>query len=204
METVYMKGPKHQMLPHFTILLLSGGPDSVILLYYLVSQGVKVHALIVKYGQRHEQETIWATHHCHRLGVLFTTIELPQFKGSTLTDGNGGVVVPFRNAIMLSHAINLAVAAGAESVAYACNADDDEVFPDCRRAFVQAFNHLLLSTEIPVEVCAPFMDKRKWEIFGLARELGVNLDETWSCYRGGEKPCGECPACKKRQEALNR
>lgn len=186
----------------YIVLILSGGLDSVVLLYDLVSQGFKVYCVLFDYGQRHVQELEWAKLHCHRLRVLYTTITLPQLKGSKLTDGSGGVIVPNRNAIFLSHAVNVAVCAKAESVMFAANKDDEAIFPDCRMAFVQAFNVLLLAAEIPVEVCAPYFDKPKAWIVGLGRELGVDFNETWSCYRGGLQPCGECEACKKRQEAM--
>lgn len=190
------------MIPKTILHLLSGGMDSVVMLYDLHAQGHSLHCLLFDYKQRHVQELIWARHHAGRLNVLFTTIEVPQLLGSYLTDGKGGVVVPNRNAIFLSLAVNLAVSAKADTITYACNKDDEAVFPDCRRAFVQAFNHTLLMQHIDVEVCAPYMDKAKWEIADLGRQLGVNLDETWSCYRGGKTPCGECPACLKRIEAL--
>lgn len=176
--------------------------DSVVMLYDLHAQGHQIHCLMFDYKQRHVQELEWARHHAHRFNLLFTTIEVPQLRGSELTDGKGGVVVPNRNAIFLSLAVNVAVDAGADTITYACNKDDEEVFPDCRRAFVQAFNHLLSMTHIQIEVCAPYMDKSKWEIADLGRQLGVSLEETWSCYRGGKEPCGQCHACLKRQEAL--
>lgn len=189
-------------LPKTIVHLLSGGMDSTVMLYDLQAQGHKVHCVLFDYKQKHVQELDFAKFHCSRLGVLYTTLELPQFKGSTLTDGSGGVVVPNRNAILLSLAVNVAIVAKADTVTYACNKDDEAVFADCRQAFVQTFNNLLMMTEIQVEVCAPYMDKHKWEIADLGRQLGVNMDQTWSCYKGGESPCGECPACKKREEAL--
>lgn len=171
-------------------------------LYDMVAQGHLVHAAIVHYGQAHDHETQWAIHHCRRLNVIYTTFDIPKLKGSLLTDGVGTVVVPGRNAIFLSLAVNLAVAAKSESVVYFCNKDDEAMFPDCRMEFIQAFNHLLLMQELSVEVCAPYLDKSKWEIADLGRQLGVSFEETWSCYKGGREPCGECPACLKRKEAL--
>lgn len=190
------------MLPKYIVLLLSGGFDSVVGLYDAVAQGCKVHCAIVEYGQRHIQETIWAKHHASRMNCLYTTLSLPQLKGSELTDGSGGVVVPCRNTIFLSMAVNLAVAAGAEAVTYYCNADDEAVFPDCRQRFVDSYNAMLKAQKVSVEVCAPYVHMAKWQIGDLGRQLGVNFDETWSCYRGGIEPCGECPACLKRAQAL--
>lgn len=191
-------------LPKFVVLCLSGGMDSVVGLYDLIAQGCKVHCVIFEYGQQHIQETIWAKHHAGRMGCLYTTVSLPQLKGSTLTDGKGGVVVPCRNTVFLSMAVNLAVAAGAESVVYCCNSDDEAVFPDCRMIFVQSFNAMLKAQEINVEMCTPYIHMAKWQIGDLGRQLGVNFNETWSCYKGGKEPCGECPACKKREQAMIR
>ena len=191
------------MTPTTIVHLLSGGMDSVVMLYDLqANKGNFIHCVLFDYKQQHVQELTWAKHHCVRLGVLFTTIEIPQLRGSSLTDGNGGVVVPNRNAILLSLAVNVGVEVGAELITYACNKDDEAMFPDCRMAFVKAFNALLSESQINIEVCAPYMNKAKWEIADLGRQLGVNLDETWSCYKGGQSPCGECPACLKREEAL--
>lgn len=201
-------------LPKTIVHLLSGGMDSVVMLYDLVGKGHNVHSVLFNYHQKHVRELEWARHHCNRLGVKFTLLDLPQLRGSELTDGSGGVVVPNRNAIMLSLAVNLAIAAGAETVTYGCNADDEAVFPDCRMAFIQTFNNMLTTQEINVEVCAPYIDKKKWWIVGLGREMGINFDETWTCYSPDKKfieqarccidvPCGKCAACLKRHKALH-
>lgn len=190
------------MMPKYIVHLLSGGFDSVVGLYDFIAQRCKVHCAIVEYGQQHIQETTWAKHHAGRMGCMYTTIALPQLRGSTITDGAGTVVVPCRNTIFLSMAVNLAIAAGAEAVTYCCNADDEAMFPDCRARFVESFNAMLRAQEINVEVCAPYIHMAKWQIGDLGRQLGVNFNETWSCYRGGKEPCGVCPACLKRNQAL--
>lgn len=184
------------------IHLLSGGMDSTVLLYDLHGDGELVHCALFDYGQRHKQELEFAKLHCQRLGVLFTTITLPQLKGSTLTDGSGGVVVPVRNAVLLTHAVNLAVSAGAQLVTFAANKDDEATFPDCRMAFIQSFNNMLTTSEINVRVGAPYLDKSKAWIARRGSDIGVVVSQTWSCYRGGAMPCGECEACKKRDAAL--
>lgn len=190
------------MNPKPVILLLSGGLDSVVLLYDLKQQDCNIHALLFNYKQRHVQELEWAKYHCHRLNVNFTTMEIPQLRGSELTDGDGGMIVPNRNAILLSLGVNIAVAAGAESVTFAANKDDEANFPDCRFSFVQMFNAMLTTAHVQVEVCAPYLDKSKAWIANHGRNLGVKFNETWSCYRGGIQPCGKCGACEKRKEAI--
>lgn len=190
------------MIPPFCIHLMSGGLDSTVMLYDLHGQGVRLHCVLFDYKQRHVQELGWARTHCQRLGLLYTTLEIPQLHGSVLTDGKGGVVVPNRNAIFLSLAVNVAVAAGAETITFAANSDDEAMFPDCRMAFVQAFNQMLTVAEIRVQVVTPYIDKSKAWIARRGADIGVKFNETWSCYRGGIQPCGECPACIKREAAL--
>lgn len=191
-------------LPKTIIHLLSGGLDSVVMLYDLVGQGHKVHCAIFDYGQSHaRRELPLARFHCDRLKVGFTELKIPTLRGSSITGGGSGVIVPNRNAVLLNIAVALAVNAKADTVTYACNADDEAVFPDCRMAFVQTLNNMLVTQQINVEVCAPYIDKKKWWIVGLGQEMGVPLKHTWSCYLGGDTPCGTCPACLKRHEALH-
>lgn len=189
-------------LPKTIIHLLSGGMDSTVLLYDLVAQSHSVHCVLFHYEQEHFKELDYAKRQCERLKVLFTVLCLPQLRGSSLTDGAGGVVVPYRNAAFLSLAVNLAVAARAEAVTYACNADDHATFPDCRPAFVDAMNAAVKAAGYDVEICAPYIDKPKAWIARLGADLRVPLGDTWSCYRGGPFPCGQCPACQQRKAAL--
>ncbi len=180
--------------------LLSGGLDSTVLLYDLVGRDYLVHGLLFNYGQKHIRELQWARYHCKRLDVAFSVMDIPQLCGSTLTDGAGGVVVPARNSIFLTLAANVAVAAGAETITFGSNASDAEMFPDCRARFIEQFNAMLAACELEVRVWAPYLDKPKSWIAALGQELGVRLAETYSCYLGGEQPCGKCPACRKNIE----
>lgn len=187
------------MIPKTIVLLLSGGLDSVTALYELKAQGHLIHCLSVNYQQPHVQELELAKMHCQRLGVLFTVIELPALGGLNKESW----IVPNRNAILLSLAVNLAVQAKADTVVIGCNADDEAAFPDCRQSFLQYYNWMLKAAQIPVEVCAPYLDKKKWEIVDLARQLGVKMNEIWTCYQPKDgKPCGACPACEKLKLAL--
>lgn len=176
--------------------------DSTVLLYDLVNQGASIHCLLFDYGQRHQKELNFAKQHCTRLNLPFTLICLPTLQGSKLTDSGESFVVPFRNPIMLSMAVNLAAAIGADSVTIGCNADDAEDFPDCRWETIDALNHAIKLSGLLVTIRAPYVQKRKWEIGAIGQELHVNLGETWSCYTGGNEPCGTCPACQKRQLAM--
>jgi len=190
------------MLPKTIIHLLSGGMDSVVLLYDLHSQGHKIHALLYDYGQKHSQELKWARYHCDVLDVLQTQITLPLLRGSELTDGRGSFVVPNRNAIFISVAVNLAVETSAETITLGCNKVDEESFPDCRRGFFDTMNTSVKAAGYDIEICAPYLDKPKWWIAGLAREMKIPLNKTWSCYRRSNLPCGVCPACVKHAATL--
>src|SRR6185369_5377568 len=141
-------------------------------------------------------------HHCALRKVLYTTLDVPELGGSKLTDGKGGVVVPNRNAIFLSLAVNVAVVVGADTVAFAANKDDEAMFPDCRRYFVQAINSVVKAAGYNIEIIGPYLENTKRDIATIGDRLGVNFDETWSCYEGGSKPCRICEACVKRQNAL--
>jgi 7-cyano-7-deazaguanine synthase len=116
-------------------------------------------------------------------------------------------VVPNRNAIMLSVAYGAAVADGAEVVAAAVHAGDHFVYPDCRPAFVDAFDAMeRLATEgfghEELRLYTPFVDKTKADIAKIGAELGVPYADTWSCYEGGEVHCGFCGTCTERKEAF--
>jgi len=190
------------MMPKTIVHLMSGGLDSTVLLYDLHGQGHRVHCVLFNYKQRHAQELLWARHHCERLTVQYTTMDLPELRGSEITDGQGGVVVPNRNMVFLALAVNVAVVARADTITVAANKDDEEVFPDCRATFVARLNEAVRAAGYDIEVCGPYLDRTKAWIVAHGQELGVRLDETWSCYRGGLRPCGKCLACVKRREAL--
>lgn len=178
--------------------LLSGGLDSVTMLHDLKQQGHSVYCVLFDYKQRHSQELTFAKHHCHRLRVLFRTLEIPALAG--LTEDNW--IVPNRNAVMLSLAVNVAIQVGADTVTIGCNAGDAQNFPDCRSEFIEAMNKAVQSAGYKVEICAPYLDRSKAWIARMASDLRIRSDEIWTCYKGGSKPCGECPACKKLSEAM--
>lgn len=184
------------------VLLLSGGLDSTTALYEAVGEGVPIHALLVHYKSKHnDYELSCAKLHCRRLNVQYTTMELPELGGLT----SESWIVQVRNSILLSLACNLATRIGAKEVIIGANKDDEMRFPDCRMAFFQAFNIMLIAAEINVEVVTPYLTWPKWKIAARAREIGVPLYEIWTCYTPSKngKPCGTCPACLKLNEAIS-
>lgn len=205
------------------VAIVSGGMDSVTLAYMLDAEGYGLHLLSVDYGQRHRKEIDFARRCAERLGARFDVVDITGvgrlLSGSALTDDievphghyaeetMAVTVVPNRNAIMLSVAYGAAVADGAEMVAAAVHAGDHFVYPDCRPAFVEAFDAMeRLATEgfghPELRLHAPFVDKTKADIAKIGAELGVPYGDTWSCYEGGEVHCGLCGTCTERKEAF--
>lgn len=200
-------------------VLLSGGLDSSVLLAQLRNTvGGEIHALSFDYGQRHRRE-LWSAFQIARYyGATHEVVNLPPelFSGSALTGGDGategaGTVVPGRNLVLLSLAVACAVRTGAKTVYIAANADDSDVYPDCRDNFLSYLTVAALNG-YGVTIEAPFVYRTKRDIVATGRELAVPFDMTWSCYApvnydpfapASGVPCGKCGACKVRTGALS-
>ncbi|MCX5796939.1 MAG: 7-cyano-7-deazaguanine synthase QueC [Elusimicrobia bacterium] len=204
------------------VVLLSGGLDSATALYWARAKGYKPTALTVHYGQRHVRELQAARALARRAGADWVPVRLslPWLKASSLVDrkkrlpeisasriGKGPIpstYVPGRNTVFLSLAVSLADAAGAEAVVIGSNAQDFSGYPDCRPEFNAAFQKTArLGTRRGAEgkrlaLLAPLQRLDKAGIVRLARRLKVPLELTWSCYAGGQRPCGRCDSCKLR------
>ena len=205
------------------IAIVSGGLDSVTLAHHLHAQGHQLHLLSFDYGQRHKKEIAFAEACAKRLEASFDVIDLSSvtrfLKGSALTDeipipdGHYAAptmaitVVPNRNAIMLSVAYAVAVAEQAKVVAIGVHAGDHFIYPDCRPAFITAFDAMQRIAvegfgEPQLRLEAPFMHISKDQIVRLGTTLQVPYIDTWSCYKGGEIHCGTCGTCNERKEAF--
>jgi len=192
------------------ILLMSGGLDSATLLYHL-KRGNYVQAMYFDYGQTHIKELQSAKKICADAGVKLHECKLPSIFSCALTgsakdipDGDA-VIVPNRNMVLISAATAYAVQNDFDGVAIGCNSDDGLDYPDCGRMFLSAMGKAMRFCHThTIELMAPFV----WEsinkkgVVKLARELGVPIDKTWSCYKGGKEPCGKCAACQLRHEAM--
>jgi 7-cyano-7-deazaguanine synthase len=190
--------------------LMSGGLDSTILLYDLLDQGHKAHCLLFDYGQRHIKELGFAEATCAKLSVAYDKITLPPqlFERSALTTSADSLVgqptiVPNRNMVLISMAASYALSHGCTAVSCAVNNDDAEVYPDCRAEFIKNLNFALRCCHTRrMEVHVPYIVRSKAKVVEIGWRLNVPLDETWSCYAGGDEPCGQCGACQVRLKAI--
>ena len=205
------------------VVLLSGGMDSAVVLAIAREQGFAVHALSVRYGQRHTSELEAADRVASLLGAVehkTVAVDLRAFGGSALTDeievpeaGGAGIpvtYVPARNTIMLSLALGWAEVLGANDLFCGVNAVDYSGYPDCRPEFVEAFERLAnVATKAGVEgagirVHAPLLRMGKDTIVREGVRLGVDFSATVSCYRADPagRACGHCDACRLRADGF--
>lgn len=203
-----------------TFLILSGGMDSATLLYDLIAQGDTVEAIGVNYQQRHRKELECAMRLCRTRNVPFDVLDLSSIAsfltGSSQTDMRVPVplgrydepsmkqtVVPNRNMLLLAAAGAVAIARKADRLAYGAHAGDHTIYPDCRPAFVDVMTQALAITDWhPLTLHAPYLHITKGDICRLGLTLGVPYEYTWTCYVGGDRPCGQCGACTERAEAF--
>lgn len=201
-----------------SIIIVSGGMDSVTLLYEYkdrIALGVSFN-----YGSNHNAREIpFARWHCEQLGIEHITIDLafmPKFFNSSLLDGAEAIpeghyaednmkstVVPFRNGIMLSIAAGIAESRNLKYVMMANHGGDHTIYPDCRPEFVNAMSETTKTgTFLGIEILAPYTSITKADIARRGKKLGIDYSKTWSCYKGGIHHCGKCGTCVERIEAL--
>ena len=201
-----------------SIIIVSGGMDSVTLLYDFkdrIALGISFD-----YGSNHNAKEIpFARWHCEQLGIEHITIDLafmPQYFKSSLLEGADAIpeghyadenmkstVVPFRNGIMLSIAAGIAESRGLKYVMMANHGGDHTIYPDCRPEFVEAMSEATKAGTFPgIEILAPYTDITKADIAMRGKALGIDYSKTWSCYKGGDVHCGKCGTCMERKEAL--
>lgn len=213
-------------MPRSAVVLLSGGLDSTTALYWALRRGYRAAALAVDYGQRHARELESARRVARRakIALKIVRLDLPWLKSSALVDssralpdiplskiGGGGIpstYVPGRNTVFLSLGVSLADAIGARVVILGNNSLDYSGYPDCRPPFIQAFNLVArLGTRSGaqgsgIRILSPLARLDKLGIVRLARRLKAPMELTWSCYQGGERPCGGCDSCKLREKGF--
>ncbi len=200
------------------LIILSGGMDSVTLLYD--KKDDIALAVTFDYGSNHnKREEAFAKYHCEVLGIEHITIPLAfmhdYFKSSLLEGADAipeghyedenmkSTVVPFRNGIMLSIGCGMAESRGLKKVFIANHSGDHAIYPDCRSAFIDAMSEAMrCGTYEGITVEAPYTYISKTDIARRGAALGIDFAKTYSCYKGGEKHCGKCGTCVERKKAL--
>jgi 7-cyano-7-deazaguanine synthase len=206
------------------VVLVSGGVDSATTLALAREQGFACYALSVDYGQRHRLELEAARRVAESLGAVdhrSIRLDVGWMGGSALTDRHIDVpeapstgipvtYVPARNTLLLAMALAWAETLGARDIYYGANAIDYSGYPDCRPAFVEAFEHLAnVATKAGVEgerfrIHAPLINMSKAEIIRTGARLGVNYGLTLSCYQPNDEgeACGQCDSCRLRAQGF--
>ena len=208
---------------HLSVVLLSGGMDSATALGIAASDNHRLALIHFDYGQRNRTNErrafeALAKHYDAEKTLIVPMGFLREIGGSALTDETISVpdempendeipptYVPFRNGIMLSIASAWAEVLGAKRIYAGFVEEDSSGYPDCREIFVDAMRkaiNLGRRPESEVEIITPLLHLRKSEIVKLGTKLGVPYELTYSCYLGGEKHCGKCPACRLRKKAF--
>ena len=211
--------------PRGAVLLLSGGLDSYTAGAMVAAQGFRLFGLTIRYGQRHAAELAAARAVAAALPVerhVELDVDLSRFGGSSLTGalpvpkdrtamaGIPSTYVPARNTVFLSLALSWAEALGAHDIVIGVNAIDYSGYPDCRPAFIAAFERLAtLATAAGVAghattIHAPLISLSKADIIRRGLELGLDYGLTHSCYDPGERgrPCGRCDSCVLREQGF--
>ncbi len=203
------------------IILLSGGLDSITVLALARQQNFLCYALSFNYGQRHNAELTAAKQIAHDYQVLahkIIDLDLASIGGSALTDEHIAVpntpqqgipvtYVPARNTIFLSLALGWAEVLQAQNIFIGVNAVDYSGYPDCRPEFINAFQSLAnvatkASTEGQlIKIHTPLIKLTKAEIIQKGIALGINYQQTISCYSADKDgyACGTCDACRLRK-----
>ena len=212
------------------LVLFSGGVDSTTCLAVACDKykAENVTALSVYYGQRHARELEAARKIAAFYGVEHREIDLKaMFENSdcTLLEGaredipeesyaeqlkkTGGApvstYVPFRNGLFLAAAASVALSAGCEVIYYGAHSDDaaGSAYPDCSDEFNDAMARAIyLGSGNALKLEAPFVKLTKADVVKIGLELSAPYELTWSCYEGGDKPCGKCGTCRDRAKAF--
>jgi 7-cyano-7-deazaguanine synthase len=205
------------------VCLISGGMDSATAAYLARDGGYEIIGLHVTYGQKtaHREKRCARTIARMLPAVEFLEVDIGYLRtlgGSSLTDRGKEIAaydplredlpdtyVPFRNANLLSIATSAAEVRGADAIFMGAQAHDYSGYPDCRPAFLMAFQEVINqgtkeTTHITLQ--APFVHLTKADILRIGRRLGVPYEHTWSCYRNEELACGRCGSCHFRLEAF--
>ena len=200
------------------VCIISGGMDSALSAKIAQKEGYKIIALHFNYGQRTQKKELECFRKIANELKASESYEIDldffeQIGASALTDKNidvptGGLeegvpvtYVPFRNGIFLSIAAAVAEKHGAEALFIGVVEEDSSGYPDCRESYIEQMQKAInLGTrdETNIEIKMPLVSLKKSEIVQKAVELGVPLEDTWSCYQAEDAACGVCDSCRLR------
>ena len=214
------------------LVLSSGGLDSTTCLAFAVSKYGRenVIALSIMYGQKHSKEIEASKKTAQYYGVERMELDLSkifEFSDCSLlsssekeiphesyakqlekTDGSPvSTYVPFRNGLFLSSAAAIALSKGCGVIYYGAHSDDaaGNAYPDCSEVFNNAMNKAIYEgSGKQLRIEAPFVSMTKADVVKKGMELKVPYELTWSCYEGGDKPCGKCGTCIDRKAAFEK
>jgi len=206
-----------------SVVIVSGGMDSVTLLHHLVKHEHLNPALITfLYGQKHSREVACATENAALLGcknhlildlgpmraifessaLVSDQLAIPDVE-SVLGDPQPPTYVPNRNMIFLALAVAYAESLGVCDVYYGAQRHDQYGYWDTTPQFLEQLNEVYrLNRKSLVEIKAPFVNFSKADILRVGLELDVDYGKTWSCYAGQDVACGKCPTCAERLTAF--
>ncbi len=212
------------------LVLFSGGVDSTTCLGMAIEKyGVEnVCALSVSYGQKHTKEieasdkiaAYYGVEHIYLdLAKIFeysdcsllshSDAEIPEESYASQLEKTDGkpvsTYVPFRNGLFLSSAASIAISKGCDVIYYGAHSDDaaGNAYPDCSDAFNNAMSDAIyIGSGEQLRIEAPFVKWTKADVVKKGLELKVPYEYTWSCYEGGDKPCGKCGTCIDRAKAF--
>jgi 7-cyano-7-deazaguanine synthase len=211
--------------PELAIVLLSGGMDSLVTAAVANSQGYELAVLHADYGQRterrerrafeeiasfyrvtEERRRVVRLDYLHEIGgSSLTDRSLPVPEGEANRDTIPSTYVPFRNTHLLAISVSWAEVIGARKIFIGVSEPDAPGYPDCRPAYIRAFQELIevgTRPETEIEIAAPLIRMTKADIVREGQRLGAPFELSWSCYQNEDRPCGRCESCRVRLEAF--
>ena len=203
------------------VILLSGGIDSAVTLYFAKNKGYRLKALIFDYNQRHKKEIECAKKIAGLNKIDYRLIKCDlSWARSSLTKKKlkvpwqrnlRGKDIPLtyvsgRNIIFLSYAASLAESIKAKAIFIGAHIEDYSGYPDCRPDFLNSFQKALNLglREKGLRIVTPLLNKKKRDIIRMGKRFGVPFEYTWSCYEGKKLPCLRCDSCRFRTAAFSK